>query len=74
MNIGLKIRGKNSPNYLPGFKLELRHTSLSKLEMRKHAYFRKKLRVYQRRTCIREKDKNCNLILPQYSTEWDEER
>lgn len=34
----IEDQGKTSPKFLPGFKLELRHTSLSKSEMRKHAY------------------------------------
>lgn len=38
----IEDQGKTGPKYLPGFKLELRHTSLSKSEMRKHAYLQEK--------------------------------
>lgn len=50
MNIGpinFECPGKNGQECLPGFKVELKHNSLSKLEMRKHAYFRGK-KDYQR--------------------------
>lgn len=43
MNIGLinfECPGKNGQECLPDFKVELKHISLSKLEVRKHAYFR----------------------------------
>lgn len=67
--INFECQGKNNQEYLPGFKLELRYTSLSKLEMRKHAYFRENKEI-TKEECTKEKRVK-NVILNYSSMQLD---
>lgn len=73
MNIGFinfECPGKNGQECLPGFKVELKHISLSKLEMRKHAYFRGKNEITKEYA----QNKKYILKLLQYPIGWDGRR